>query len=317
VSPAPHGVLVLAYGTPGGPDEVEAYYTDIRRGRPPTPEQLADLVRRYDAIGGISPLRARTEAQRAGINAALAERRPHKFDVLAGFKHARPSIEEAVDQLADTGVAAATALVLAPHFSALSVGEYLARATARAVERGIDLRTIESWHLEPAYIRFLADSVAAALATLPDRTAVVFSAHSLPARILESGDPYPGQLRDTAAAVAAVLGLDEAPGDGPGWRTAWQSAGRTPEPWLGPDLAEVIRALGAAGQVEGVLVSPCGFVADHLEVLYDVDIEARNAADEAGLAFGRAPVVNADPSVLAGLAERVLAAAERPAEVTT
>jgi ferrochelatase len=305
------GVLVLAYGTPRGPDEVEAYYTDIRRGRPPTPEQLADLVRRYDAIGGISPLQARTEAQRTGLEAALAERQPGRFRVVTGFKHARPSIEEAVDELADAGISSVTAVVLAPHFSALSVGEYLQRAGDRATERGVDLQGIESWHLEPAYLRFLADAVGDSLSRLPGRTAVLFTAHSLPARILDAGDPYPTQLRETAEAVAAVLGLPSAVGDGPGWRTAWQSAGRTPEPWLGPDLREVIRLLGAGGEVDSVLVSPCGFVADHLEVLYDVDVEARLVADEVGVAFARTSVVNADRAVLGGLAERVLAIADR------
>jgi ferrochelatase len=306
------GVLVLAYGTPTGPDDVEAYYTDIRRGRPPSPEQLADLARRYDAIGGTSPLRARTEAQRAGLQAALDRRAPGRYRVVGGFKHARPSIEEAVDELADAGIDEATALVLAPHESALSVGEYLERASERAAVRGLDLRAVRSWPVLPAYVQFLSEAVVDQLVALPARTAVLFTAHSLPARILETGDPYPAQLRETAGAVAVAVGavgpaLRESVGDGPGWRTAWQSAGRTPEPWLGPDLVEVIRALGAGGRVDGVLVCPCGFVADHLEVLYDVDIEARRAADAAGLAFARTPVANDDAGVLAGLAELVLA----------
>jgi ferrochelatase len=284
---------------------VADYYTDIRRGRPPSPEQLADLVRRYEAIGGISPLRARTEAQRAGIEAALERLEPGAFRVVAGFKHARPSIEEAVDELAADGVGRATALVLAPHYSAASVGEYLERARARAGERGLELRAVTSWHLEPAYLRFLSRAVRDGLARLPARTAVLFSAHSLPARVAATGDPYADQVRGTAAAVAELVGLTEAGGEGPGWRTAWQSAGRTPEPWLGPDLGEVIRGLGAAGGVEGVLVNPCGFVADHLEVLHDVDVEARRVAEEAGLAFARTPVVNDDPRVLAALAARV------------
>jgi ferrochelatase len=306
------GVLVLAYGTPRSSDEVESYYTDIRRGRPPTAEQLADLVRRYDAIGGISPLRARTEAQRVGLEAALDHFAPGLHRVVTGFKHAQPSIEAAVDELAEAGVTQATAVVLAPHFSELSVGEYLTRAGTRAAERGIELRTIESWHLDPAYLVFVTDAVRDGLEALPARTAVLFTAHSLPARILETGDPYPDQLRATAEAVAAELDLPEALDGGRGWRCAWQSAGRTPEPWLGPDLATVIRDLGARADVDGVLVCPCGFVSDHLEVLYDVDIEARAAADEVGLDFARTPVVNADPEVLRGLARLVLATSESP-----
>lgn len=282
----------MAYGTPRGPEEVEAYYTDIRRGRPPTPEQLADLVRRYDAIGGISPLRTRTEAQRDGLQRALDAVAPDRYRVVLGYKHAAPSIEEARDDLRDCD--RVVGLVLAPHYSALSVGEYLQRAKVDAA--------IESWHLEPAYVDFLAAAVRDGLATLPERTKVLFTAHSLPARIVAAGDPYPEQLRETAEAVAVQAAL--APWSG--WATAWQSAGRTPEPWLGPDVLEVIRELAATGRADGVLVCPCGFVADHLEVLYDLDIEAARVAAEGGLAFARTRVVNDDATVLAALAQRIV-----------
>jgi protoporphyrin/coproporphyrin ferrochelatase len=299
------GVALLAYGTPKSPDEVEAYYTHIRRGRPPAPDQLADLVRRYDAIGGISPLRERTEAQRAALQSALDRRTSgDRIRVELGFKHASPFIEDAVDTLIAGGVDDVTALVLAPQFSALSVGEYLERAAARAAEAGVSFRSVSSWHDEDAYLRFVTEATRASLAALPDRTKVVFTAHSLPARVLESGDPYPGQLRETAELVAERLGLDR----WAGWTTAWQSAGRTPEPWLGPDVTDVVRELGATGRADGVCVCPCGFVADHLEVLYDLDIDARRVAGEAGLDFARTAVVNDDAGVMAALAERVLAA---------
>jgi protoporphyrin/coproporphyrin ferrochelatase len=299
------GVALLAYGTPRSPDEVEAYYTHIRRGRPPTPDQLADLVRRYDAIGGISPLSERTDAQRAALQAALDRRSGDgRVRVVLGFKHAPPFIEDAIDDLVAGGVDDVTALVLAPHFSALSVGEYLERAEARATSAGGSFRSVASWHDEDAYLQFVTDATRASLSALPERTKVVFTAHSLPARVLESGDPYPDQLRETAELVAGRLGLDR----WAGWTTAWQSAGRTPEPWLGPDIADVVRELGATGRADGVCVCPCGFVADHLEVLYDLDIDARRVAGEAGLDFGRAAVVNDDAAVMAALAERVLAA---------
>ena len=288
------GVLLMAYGTPRGPEELEAYYTDIRRGRPPTPEQLADLRRRYDAIGGISPLRARTEAQRDGLQRALDERAPGRTRVVLGYKHASPSIEEARAELAEAD--RVVGLVLAPHFSALSVGEYLARAGADAA--------IESWHVEPAYVGFLTAAVTDALGSLPARTKVLFTAHSLPARVVALGDPYPDQLWATAEAVATVAGL--APWQG--WSTAWQSAGRTPEPWLGPDVNEVVRDLAATGVADGVLVCPCGFVADHLEVLHDLDIETAKVAADAGIAFGRTRVLNDDATVLGALADRVLSA---------
>jgi len=288
-------VLLLAYGSPAGPDDVEAYYTDIRRGRPPTAEQLADLRRRYDAIGGLSPLAARTEAQRAALQRALGNDIP----VVLGFKHTAPSIEEAVAAIDAERI---VALVLAPHFSALSVGEYHERTQAAAGGRTVI--GIRSWATLPAYVDFLAGAVRAELAHLPAATKVLFTAHSLPARVEAMGDPYAGELRATAEAVAVQAGL--APWAQ--WATAWQSAGRTSEPWLGPDVRTVIDDLAGTGRGTGVLVCPCGFVSDHLEVLYDLDIEARAAAEAHGLAFARTPVVNDDPAVMAGLADLVRAA---------
>jgi protoporphyrin/coproporphyrin ferrochelatase len=293
----------MAYGTPAGPGDVETYYTDIRRGRPPTPEQLADLVRRYDAIGGVSPLRERTEAQRAALQRALDDRAPGRFEVVLGFKHAAPSIEDAVAGLRMAGITRLVALVLAPHYSTGSVGEYLTRARAAAGDT-MALATIESWATEPAYVTFLAGAVTDALAQLPSATKVLFTAHSLPVRVVSGGDPYRDELRATAEAVAEHAGLAR----WAGFTVAWQSASPTPEPWLEPDVRTVIEDLAATGRAEGVLVCPCGFVSDHLEVLYDVDIQARGVAEGAGLAFGRARVVNDDATVMQALAERVLQA---------
>ena len=294
-------VLLMAYGTPARPEDVEAYYTDIRRGRPPTAEQLADLVRRYDAIGGISPLAARTEAQRAGLQAALDERAPGRFEAVLGLKHVAPFIEDAVADLRERGVERIVGLVLAPHYSALSVGEYLHRAREAAGD--LPFTGIESWATEPAYVEFLAGAVRDGLAELPDGTKVLFTAHSLPERVRAMGDPYEDELRGTAQAVADRLGLLP----WAQWAPAWQSAGRTPEPWLGPDVLQVITDLAGTGRATGLLVCPCGFVADHLEVLYDLDIEARAAAERVGIAFARTRVLNDDPAVLAALADRVLA----------
>ena len=293
------GVVVMAYGTPASPADVEAYYTHIRRGRPPEPELLADLVRRYDAIGGTSPLAERTEAQRAGLAAALDEREPGRCAVVLGQTHAAPFIEDAAGALVAEGVGAMVGLVLAPHFARASVGEYHARLADAA--GSLPVAPIESWHLEPAYTRFLAAAVQEALAGLPERTVVLFTAHSLPERALVD-DPYPDQLRESAAVAAAAAGLDAER-----WSLAWQSAGRTADPWRGPDVLEVIRQLATDGW-DGVLVCPQGFVSDHLEVLYDLDIEAATVAADAGIAFARTRVLNDDPAVLGALADRVLAA---------
>jgi protoporphyrin/coproporphyrin ferrochelatase len=295
------GVVVMAYGTPASVADIEAYYTHIRRGRPPEPAQLAELTARYEAIGGTSPLAARTEAQRLALADALQARRPGGTRVVLGQKHAVPFIEDAVAALADDGVERVVGLVLAPHFSRFSVGEYQSRLAAAAAEHGMTSAGVESWHLEPSYLGFLSGAVEEGLRALPERTKVLFTAHSLPERVL-AGDPYPEQLRQSAAAVAGMVGLDR----WAGWSLCWQSAGRTPEPWRGPDVLEVVRDLAATGRAEGVLVCPQGFVSDHLEVVYDLDIEARAVAEEVGLAFARTKVLNDDAATFAALADRVL-----------
>ena len=298
---APTGVLVMDYGTPAAPGEVLAYYTDIRRGRPPSAEQLADLVRRYDAIGGVSPLAERTAAQVAAIAEALEAADPGRFAVAHGSKHTTPRIEDAVDELARAGSARVVGLVLAPHYSALSVGEYIDRARDRAARHGIDAVFLESWHDDPTLVELLAERVRAAIASLAvadgERLELVVSAHSLPARILAAGDRYPGELATTARLVAERAGVTS-------YRTGWQSAGRTPEPWLGPDILELLGTLAADG-FDAVVVCPAGFTSDHLEVLYDLDVDAQRVARELGLRLARTASLNADPRLAASLAARV------------
>lgn len=307
-------VVLMAYGTPRTRDEILPYYTDIRRGRPPTDEQLNDLIARYEAIAPagsdiLSPLAARTEAQRDALQAALDAAAPGQFHVVLGLKHAAPMIEESVEQLATAGFRRIVGLVLAPHYSSYSIGQYIGRVRAAAEPHGIEVVGIDSWAVEPSFVDFIATDLAAKLATMPADTKVLFTAHSLPQRIIDAGDPYPTELRATAEAVAARLGLAE----WTQWAIAWQSAGRTPEPWLGPDILQVIDELAAAendaAAPRGVVVSACGFVADHLEVLYDLDIEAAHRADEHGMAFARTACVNDDPTVMAALAQRVIAGA--------
>jgi len=304
-------VLVMAYGTPAGPAEIEAYYTHIRRGRPPTPELLEDLRRRYDAIGQ-SPLLAITNAQVSALQTAL-ERRGHPRTVALGMKHASPFIEDAVLELAQVGASEITGVVLAPHYSRMSVGEYTARAQA-AAERAPGSPTVtvvRSWHLAPGYLDFLAaalqDAIAQISAGARERAHVLFTAHSLPERILGEGDPYPAQLLETASALAERLGLEH-------WSVAWQSAGRTADPWIGPDVLDAMGELAAEG-APAVVVCSAGFVADHLEVLYDLDIEARERAEELGIEFARTASPNDDAGVMDSLAQVVLeqASADIPA----
>jgi len=295
-------VLLMAYGTPRTPEEIEPYYTDIRRGRAPTPELLAELTARYDAIGGISPLAARTEAQRDALQRALDAISPDRFEVVLGLKHAEPKIETAVAELAERGFRSIVGLVLAPHYSTYSIGQYMDRARAAAEPHGISVVGVDSWAVDPAFVEFLARDMKARLAALPTNTKVLFTAHSLPQRIIDGGDPYPNELRATAEAVAAAVGLT----DWSSWSIAWQSAGRTPEPWIGPDILAVIDDLAASENASGVVVCACGFVADHLEVLFDLDIEARKHAESKGLAFDRTACVNDDAGIMTALAHRVI-----------
>lgn len=299
------GVLVMAYGTPAQRDEIEPYYTRIRHGRPPTAEQLADLVRRYDAIGGSSPLAARTAAQVAGLRTELERVAPGRFDVRFGAKYAAPTIEDAAATFVHDGVERVIGIVLAPHGSSMSTGEYHARAE-KALGDAAELVAIPHWYDAPGFAELIAARVVDARAALPtavrDDALVIFTAHSLPARILEHGDTYPDQLRESAVAVARAAGVER-------FDVAWQSAGRTPEPWIGPDLAEVLAGL-AERDVPAVVVCPIGFVSDHLEILYDLDVEARRVADEHGIAFTRTRSLNDDPAFVAILAARVTTAAD-------
>ncbi len=303
---SPVGVLVMHHGTPPALDEVPAFYTEIRRGSPPPPELLHDLVRRYQAIGGTSPLGARTAAQVAGMAARLRQLAPGRFVVRHGARFAEPRIEAAVAALAAAGAQRVVGLVLAPHSSVVSVGEYRRRATAAAAEvGGLEVEVVDHWHDSPGFAELLAGRVRTALGQLPDgrRTAatVLFTAHSVPQRVVDAGDTYPEQVHRSAAAVAAAAGV-------PRWSVAWQSAGRTAEPWLGPDLLKVIAGLPEAG-VTACVVCPIGFVSDHLEVLYDIDVEAAAAARAVGLPLVRTSSLDDDPDFCDVLARVVLQAA--------
>ena len=296
------GVLLMAHGTPSSPAEIGPFYTRIRRGRPPTAEQLAELEGRYRAIGGVSPLAERTQAQVDGVRAELDRRAPGHFVVAFGAKHTAPLIEETAAALARAGHARVVGLVLTPQGSSLGSQEYLDRAAAALGDT--PFVAVGPWYADPALVDLLASRVEDALTTVSGRTRVIFTAHSLPERIRERGDTYPEQVEESARLVATAAGLDR-------WQVAWQSAGRTPEPWLGPDVRDVVRRLpeGAEGEeTDAVVVCPIGFVADHLEVLYDLDIELAGVAAAAGLAYARTASLNDDPVFLRVLADQVTAA---------
>jgi protoporphyrin/coproporphyrin ferrochelatase len=307
--PAPIGVLVMAHGTPGAQGEIEAFYTRIRRGHPPSPEQLTELAARYERIGGLSPLAERTQAQVDGLAARLEAATPGRYRVAFGAKHTAPFVEDAAGSLADAGCRDIVGLVLTPHHSTAGAGEYLARAAeALGSHPGHPtFHPIPRWYDATGFAPLIGGRVRDALRALApgaaDGAVVVFTAHSVPERVVASGDRYPDEVAESAAEAAGAAGLAA-----DGWRVAWQSAGRTPEPWVGPALLDVICEL-AQGGAGAVVACPIGFVSDHLEVLYDLDVEARLAAERAGIGFSRTASLNDDPAFLSLLAGVVRSAA--------
>jgi protoporphyrin/coproporphyrin ferrochelatase len=318
------GVLVMAHGTPRRTGDIASFYTRIRRGRPPSPEQLEELELRYAAIGGLSPLTERTQDQVDAVRAQLERRAPGQYVVAYGAKHTDPLIEEAAATLAAAGVDEVIGLVLTPHGSSLGSEEYLTRAEA-ALAGNVPFHAVAPWYGEPDLVALLAERVDDALVQVraggdkvgrdnesrdQSRYPVLFTAHSLPARVRDMGDTYPEQLQESASLVAAAASLER-------WGVAWQSAGRTPEPWLGPDVRDAVRQLAAEsgtaaeGAVDGVVVCPIGFVTDHLEVLYDLDVELAAVAREVGLPFARTASLNDDPRFIGVLADVICAEARR------
>jgi ferrochelatase len=283
-------VVLMAYGSPERLSDVPAYYADIRGGRPIAPENLADLVERYRRLGieDSSPLNAITEQTRAALEDELG------LPVFTGMKHWTPRIADAAEQALRSGAEEIVGLVLAPHYSALSIAGYREHLEQELDGRA-ELRFVESWHEEPGFVELLADRVRGTEAH------VVFTAHSLPARILELGDPYEDQLLETARLVAEAAGLDD-------WSFSFQSESPTGEPWLGPDILDHLEPLRRQG-IERVLVCPVGFVSDHLEIRWDLDVEAKEKAAELGMQLGRIEMPNADPTfvrTLAGIVRRAL-----------
>ena len=281
----------MAYGSPERLDDVPAYYADIRGGRPIRPELLDDLVERYRRLGieDGSPLNAITEETRAALERELGD-----MPVFSGMKHWTPRIADAGGRALEVGATTVVGLVLAPHYSAMSIAGYKQQLEA-AIDGRAEIVFIDSWHDDPGFVEILA-------ARVRDTDAhVVFTAHSLPARILDTGDPYREQLLETSTLVTERAGISE-------WSFSFQSESDTGEPWLGPDILDHLEDLHEQG-VDDVLVCPVGFVADHLEIRWDLDHEARDKAAELGMRLERIEMPNADPAfirVLAGLVRNAL-----------
>jgi ferrochelatase len=297
----------MAYGGPNSLDDIEAYLLDIRGGRKTPPELVEEVRERYALIGGRSPLLEITRAQARALEERLnAAADGPRYRVYVGMRHWYPYIREAVAQIVTDGLRDVVALCMAPHYSRMSVGAYFQKLEEAQEELGVQLNVarVESYHDHPLFIQALAQKVQAALARFPaqarEGVQVVFTAHSLPAALMEQGDPYDAQLRETARLVAAQVGLPRER-----WQFCYQSAGAWGVKWLGPPIEEVVVELAHAGH-KHILVAPIGFVADHVEILYDIDIEARELAEEAGAQLERTESLNTTPLFIEALADIVV-----------
>ncbi|MGD0423611.1 MAG: ferrochelatase [Candidatus Bathyarchaeia archaeon] len=293
-------ILLLAYGTPETEADIEPYLVNVRRGRPASPELVRDLKQRYSRIGGRSPLLEITKAQATALEMMLREQGFSSARTYVGMKHWHPYIREVVPEILRNNHDALVALTLAPHFSIMSIGGYK-NELEEALGRDSKVKTtfIESWHDNPLFHKAVAEKVKNALSTFSSQNVnVIFTAHSLPERILEMKDPYPEQLGDSSEAVAKLVGLEK-------WSFAYQSAGQTGEKWLGPDLLEALQETSVKTENAQVLVVPIGFVADHLEILFDIDIEAQEYAKKLKITLKRTESMNTTPTFIAALADVV------------
>ncbi len=293
-------VLLMAHGTPESVDQMAEYLRLVRGGREPSAELIEEMTHNWDAIGGRSPLTDITLQQGRALQARLAAD-GLAVAVAVGMRNWRPFIADAIREIHHNGAVRIVGIPLAPQFSTLSVQKYMDAAKA-ALPADMAFSCVRSFHDHPLLIEAFAEKVLAASPQSDEE--VVFTAHSLPQRVAQAGDPYPNEVASTARAVADRCGVRS-------FRTAYQSAGRTPEPWLGPDLSDVVRERAAAG-VRRMLVVPIGFVCDHTEILFDIDVQAAGVAREAGVELRRTESLNTSPtfvSMLAALVAREVSAA--------
>lgn len=298
------GLLVMAYGTPYKDEDIEPYYTHIRRGRPPAPEQLQNLRDRYQAIGGISPLAKITENQANALCDHLNQTQDEiEFSVYVGLKHITPFIEEAVEKMNADGIKEVVSIVLAPHYSTFSVKSYNERAKEEAEKYGISITSVDSWYKQPKFIQYWTEKIRGSFDSMNEaereKACLIVSAHSLPEKIKQFGDPYPEQLEETAKMIAEAAEVKN-------YAVGWQSEGQTGEPWLGPDVQDLTRELHEKEGYEAFVYTPVGFVSDHLEVLYDNDYECKVVCDEIGAAYYRPAMPNTDPLFISAMSDAVL-----------
>lgn len=286
------GLLVMAYGTPYKEEDIERYYTHIRRGRKPSDEQLTDLKDRYKAIGGISPLAKITEDQAKGLETHLNNIQDEvEFKLYIGLKHIEPFVEDAVQEMHNDGIEEAVSIVLAPHFSTFSIKSYNGRAKEEAEKiGGPTIHSVESWYDEPKFISYWSKRIKAIFEGMGEqereKAVLIVSAHSLPEKIIANGDPYPDQLKETADLIVEESGVQNV-------AIGWQSEGNTPDPWIGPDVQDLTRDLYEKHGYTSFVYAPVGFVADHLEVLFDNDYECKVVTDEIGANYYRPDMPNA------------------------
>ena len=297
------GLLVMAYGTPYKEEDIERYYTHIRHGRKPSEESLEDLRSRYEAIGGLSPLAKTTEEQAAALEKALNEAQDEvEFVAYIGLKHIEPFIEDAVKKMHDDGITEAVSIVLAPHYSTFSIKSYNGRAKEEADKYDMRISSVESWYTQPKFVQYWVEKVKETYAQMPEQeranAALIVSAHSLPEKIISMGDPYADQLAETAKLIAEGAGVEN-------YAVGWQSAGQTPEPWLGPDVQDLTRDLYEEKGYKAFVYTPVGFVAEHLEVLYDNDYECKVVTDEVGASYYRPAMPNTDPLFINAMVDAI------------
>lgn len=292
------GLLVMSHGSPTNEEDIERYYTSIRSGRVPTPEMVDSLKEKYKKIGGITPLMKITETQGIALVKMLNEmQKSFEFVLYLGYKHAEPSIQDAVKRMEADGITGAVGIATAPHYSVMSIKDYQNRALS--VAGNVSIKMVDSWYNDVNFIKYWANEITAKNSVTEGQAAVIFTAHSLPERIRKMNDPYEEQVAESARKIIFESDVID-------YSVGWQSAASTQESWIGPDVAEVISVLSKMGKFKSVIIAPIGFVSDHLEILFDNDIECKEICDHVGLNYFRTEMPNDNEIFISAMANAVM-----------